>query len=105
MKRKFVDQTFFERHCSLMNLGYVPFTEGSNRFSAGPFSLRGRSYYLRRRVCPKEPSLWNTTIVCFYDLPPGSHPCVLTMLKAANHFAVIKARQLVELTKVFDVCS
>lgn len=107
MKNRHHTPGFFEYHCQLMNLGFLPFFSDTqhSRFAAGRFSLRGRSYYLKHEVCPKDRSLWKSTVVFFYDPPPEVHPCVRTMINAANHHAMIKANQIVQMSKVFSVCS
>lgn len=100
------DPQFWEYNLRLMQMGFHPYFDKDNhsRFELGRYRCRGRSYYLK--LGPRSPrDVWNSTVVFFYDPDPTMYPCVKTMIKAANHFAMIKAEQFVEFDKVFDLCS
>ena len=99
---------FFDYHVLIHSMGFRPFhphSVASSTFPLGRYICEGRSYYLRLKRCPAERALWNTTLVFFYDPKENAYPCVKTMIKAHNHFALEKARSFLEMLKVFELCS
>ena len=107
-KTTYIDLPFFQYDQLMHGMGFTPFHKhprSDGRFKLGRYRCHGRAYYLKRQSRSRDPHLWDSTIVMFCDTAPGDYACVKTMIKAANHFALIKARNFVELNKVFDLCS
>ena len=107
MKKKFMALDFFHLHCWVMNLGFKPFfnEQTGNRFDLGRYRCRGRGYWLAGRSQPVGKDMWSSEIVLFFDPAPTDYPCVKTMIKASNHFTMIKAREMAEYDKVLSLCS
>ena len=101
-------ECFFHYHCEVMNMGFKPFwndTYEGGRFDLGRYRCRGRAYYLKRTAQAMRVLDKDTNVVFFYDPAPTDYPCVKTMIQTANHFTMIKAREILEINKVFDLCS
>lgn len=102
------DIPFFEYHVQLHAMGFRPFfarTVAASLFDLGRYKCEGRSYYLCKHARHRERTLWDTTLIFFYDPKQSTYPCVKTMIKAHNYFTMHRAHEFVEMTKVFDLCS
>lgn len=107
-KTKYLDLPFFHYAGMIESMGFRQFyhdPRSDGRYDLGRYRCRGRMYYLNATSRPWDKDLWCSNIVMFYDPDPSDYPCVKTMIKAANHSALIKARQFVEMNKVFELCS